>query len=704
MYQIHYDYKSPNGSFINTYLLLKNLGLTNNKFMLMVLDPGLIGVDPRDPNLTSDMMQRVAREVQMNPWYYLREVVRIPTDAGNIPFMLHIGSCSAAFLALQGFNYYHEQPRQTGKTVLDAALNGWQFAFGAQNADFGFFNYDAIKTADNIGKVLDILELNPDYLKVHSLKKKVDKDGNMMFKDVPESAKRIMSVENEIMSNVIIGKTPGTTPRQADTAGRGATMRYQNWDEIGYINNNWIAFGSAIYAFMTAAEAARSIGATARVSLTSTPPDMAKKEGEWLYNFVFNEMARWDVMMFDWSEEQLITYLRKNAAKDFWYVTFHYYELGYTEEWATKRARGSATPKDYRKDILLMWEKATEGCPFDNITLDKIRKVVENEKVEVLHMDNLYTFKLLQGFYKSRFKRVSIGVDVAGGLGGERDSSTMVGVDPETCEVLFTFKNNVIDTNEFSTVIYKFVRAYCPNALVVIERNSYGKSICDNLKRTDIQNNLYYTKVSASSMLKGIVTDLSSNGNGYQYGVFNQSEIRAQLTTSILPKFVKEHKNLIRSYDIYDEITSLVEKNNRIEHRGGCHDDLIMAWLFALYALLYDNDLSDNFNIPRPVPVSDQSSIDEGMGVEVHKDIVSMMSGDKKNIDLGELVKAKQHMYGEQNKVKKFTNDTVGDLMRQVNMAVATHGVTGEDAYQGDTGTKEVGINFANFYGMGKGR
>lgn len=701
MIELHYDFETTNKSFLNTYLLLKGLGLKNNKFMLVIVDKGLIGVDPRDPNLSVELMQRIAQEVRINPWYYLREIVRVPTDAGNVPFMLHIGSCSAAFLALQGFNYYHEQSRQTGKTVLDSALNGWGFAFGATNADFGFFNYDAPKTADNIMKVLDILDNNPDYLKIHSLKKKQDKDGNVMFKDVPESSKKIMTVTNEIMGNEIKGKTPGTTPRQADTAGRGATMRYQNWDELGFINNNWVAFGSAIYAFMTASDAAKSIGATSRVSLTSTPPDMAKPEGEWLYNFVFNEMARWDVAMFDWSEDQLRKYLSKNAAKDFWYVTFHYYELGYTEEWATKRARGSATPKDFRRDILLMWEKATEGCPFDNIVLDKILQAVKKEKFEKLHMDELYTFKVMENFFKNRFKKVVIGVDVAGGLGGERDSSTMVGVDPDTCEVLFTFKNNVIDTNEFSAVIYKFVTGYCPNALVVIERNSYGKAICDNLKRTDIQNNLYYTKVSASSMLKGVVVDVTGNGNGYQYGIFNQSEIRGQLTTSILPKFVKDHKNLIKSFDIYDEITTLIEKNNRIEHRKGCHDDLLIAWLFALYVLLQDNDLADLFGISRPIPVSDQAALESEMGVVgmVTKDVVKETQDNRKSISLEDIMamsKGKQ----VQNK-NNFTNNTVQDLMREVNIAIASAGVGGEEAYSDNNNNqREYSLNFANFMGL----
>ena len=47
---------------------LKERGIQNNDFFLALLDPGLAGVDPRDPNLSSTMKVRVLNECRFNYW------------------------------------------------------------------------------------------------------------------------------------------------------------------------------------------------------------------------------------------------------------------------------------------------------------------------------------------------------------------------------------------------------------------------------------------------------------------------------------------------------------------------------------------------------------------------------------------------------------------------------------------------------------
>jgi hypothetical protein len=123
-------------------------------------------------------------------------------------------------------------------------------------------------------------------------------------------------------------------------------------------------------------------------------------------------------------------------------------------------------------------------------------------------------------------KPIIIGVDVSAGLGGNRDKSTMCGICPETGEVLFTFRSNEANTRIFSNLIFKVVKEYYPEAILVIERNSYGQGVIDNLSDTEIERNLFYTNMTKSQ----IANKQRANKKGnYMYGIFNQSEIRETL-------------------------------------------------------------------------------------------------------------------------------------------------------------------------------
>ena len=94
-----YDTDTRNISFIQVAVDLKKLGVKNHLFMLKLYDPSLKGVDPYDPDLTEEQMIRIINECYINPWYYLREVARIP-DQGNpagIPYQANRANMAMTF-------------------------------------------------------------------------------------------------------------------------------------------------------------------------------------------------------------------------------------------------------------------------------------------------------------------------------------------------------------------------------------------------------------------------------------------------------------------------------------------------------------------------------------------------------------------------------------------------------------------------------
>lgn len=65
---IYYHMETTNQSFIDMHYFLKQKGIKNNAFFLILYDRDLAGVDPRDPNLTPTMKQKILRECICNYW------------------------------------------------------------------------------------------------------------------------------------------------------------------------------------------------------------------------------------------------------------------------------------------------------------------------------------------------------------------------------------------------------------------------------------------------------------------------------------------------------------------------------------------------------------------------------------------------------------------------------------------------------------
>ncbi|MBR2245588.1 MAG: hypothetical protein IJ880_00945, partial [Bacilli bacterium] len=58
----YYQMSTNNKSFIDMHHYLKAIGVKNNKFMLVLYDPDLDGVDPFDPSLSLQMKAKILKE------------------------------------------------------------------------------------------------------------------------------------------------------------------------------------------------------------------------------------------------------------------------------------------------------------------------------------------------------------------------------------------------------------------------------------------------------------------------------------------------------------------------------------------------------------------------------------------------------------------------------------------------------------------
>lgn len=117
-----YDTGTSNTSFLQVAMDLKTLGVKEWYFMLEIKDPSLINVDPfatkkdsDEPDLTKDQISRITIECVHNIWYYLREVVRIPSAGSpeGVQYIANRGNIAQTWCLLHGLDSWLCLPRQT---------------------------------------------------------------------------------------------------------------------------------------------------------------------------------------------------------------------------------------------------------------------------------------------------------------------------------------------------------------------------------------------------------------------------------------------------------------------------------------------------------------------------------------------------------------------------------------------------------------
>ena len=116
-----YDTQTPNKSFLKVSTDLKKVGIDNFYFMLEIKDISLINVDPFqcDPKtgkttLTKDQISRIMIECTKNPWYYLREICRVPESGvkNGVSYRANRGNIAQTWCVLNGIDSWLCLPRR----------------------------------------------------------------------------------------------------------------------------------------------------------------------------------------------------------------------------------------------------------------------------------------------------------------------------------------------------------------------------------------------------------------------------------------------------------------------------------------------------------------------------------------------------------------------------------------------------------------
>lgn len=593
---IYYHMSTTNKSFLEVHQYLKDSGRTNNKFMLVLLDPDLAKIDPHDPNLSRMMKTKVLKECLHNPWYFFREVVRIPDSgqARGVKFELTRGNLALIFCLMLNLNTFLEMPRQTGKTISSLCWYLYLFNFGTANAEMSFLNKKLDDSKLNLQRIREIRDLLPSYL---IMDQAFAPDGSKI-----RGKNNVETLQHPVNNNRIRTVASARNKVMAASLMRGRTTPIIYIDEYGFIQYNSIIYTNMVPAFNTAAANARRNNTPYGMLVTTTPGMLTTDEG--IEAFEMKEAATpFSEHWYDLSRDEIFNIINTNTNSNFVYIKYTYQQLGKSEQWFRDLCISMRKNwDDIRREVLLEWSVSNSNSPFRAEDLDTIKGLLRQPINSVLLL-NKYELKIYE---KINMKYPPlIGVDVSGGY--QRDSSAITVVDSFSTRVTAELNSNFISTPELAMVIHTIVSQWMPNAVVNIERNGgFGSSVIARLLQTSIRKNLYYT-------IKDKVVEERMNGPVMHkftkkmkiYGSDSTKDERENLM-EILRDRVDYHKDKIISQRIYEELCGLeVKKNGKIEHSSNTHDDQVFSWLWALHIYYNGGDLMNNWGITKHVLKTD---------------------------------------------------------------------------------------------------
>lgn len=589
-----YHISTSNLSFIQTARDLKSLGINNNAFFLALYNPDLADVDPFSPNLTKEQVQAIINECIINPWYFIRECVRIPEQGGGTgpgagsKFRLHRGNLAACWCFFRNIDLYLVIPRQCFKTHSMLACLNWAYIFGTSNSVFNFSNKSQKDSDDNLRKMKEQKDVLPIYMQ-HRYGIEIDESGD--FKQV-KGLDNVRTMTNPVNGNRIDSKPSAATEEKADGIGRGNSAPIQFYDEVEFTKYIGTIIMAAGPAYVRAAENAKKNGAMYGRIFITTPGNIDSQPVKDSMS-TREQAAVFTERLYDMTEDDIAAFMKANSRNGIVYIEFNYKQIGMDEEWYQKVCAVSNWDKiKIKREVLLQRIRGTSESPFDPDDLDTINGF-RKEPIDEIMVNKIFTLYV----YEKLDKTVPyiLGVDCATGV--NNDNTVLMIIDPYTLHPVACMKTPLADAVETAQNIIHVVNRYIPKALVAIESNHLGSAIIAILKRSSIAANLYYDIDKA--MVPDVETRLDKHGmvmndpnNRRFYGVATTATTRPMMM-QILLRHVAERKSDFICRELIDDLNNLIQKaSGKIEAAPGEHDDVVMAYLIALFVYYHGSKLT----------------------------------------------------------------------------------------------------------------
>ena len=628
----YYHWNTRNKSFIELHNDLKRLGIENNKFFLVLYDKELMDIDPYAMVVPVEMQIRILRECIRNPWYFLREICRIPEDGkpiapgGGTPFKADRNNIATWYLFLLGIDHYSSKPRQRGKTQDALSKVNYAYHFGAMSTNISFSNKDLTLNKMNLVRLKTQRDLLPLYLQ---MKLSVDTESMKIEKETSN----VLSMKNPINKNSIVLLPTASTLAKAQGIGRGYTSAIQLWDEFDWEPYNVEIIYASVFAYRTAADNARKNKSLFGRIFTSTPGNMDTRDGQNAEKFINGDedkgqkgMLKWTDKMFDMPIEKLRSVVLSKSYNGIVFVEHSWQQLKCSNEWYELACKGvNYDPEQIAREILLKRLRGSSKSPFKRTDIMFLLNNVESPIDDVDMSDNcssIYFYEKMNRAYP-----YIICIDPAEGLSG--DNMAMIVVNPYTEKTVAEFQSPHTNQTKMAKMVVKFMDKYCPKSMIIVENNR-GRELINRLRETHYADHLWYDQDKLEK--KEAVNEKDSKFNEERAIGWNTSTKTRPLIFGVLETLVTEEPDKVNSKMVVDDICSL-EKNpttGTIKAANGKHDDAVLAF-GILHTVLRTATNLDEWGIIRGAPAPDTiNRKDPEQKVKILRQLLEVLPEDMK--------------------------------------------------------------------------
>lgn len=386
-------------------------------------------------------------------------------------------------------------------------------------------------------------------------------------------------------------------------------MAVVHFDEIAFMNYNWIVVPTAVNAMLAASQNARKAGLPSPIIFTTTAGNPETKQGAYALNLLRSALPFTEALYDLKDRNELISTIRKSSSRTapMLYLEFSYRQLGKTDEWFRENAsRSGASQDDINRDFLNIWQTSSDNA----ILPEEIRNKLIASKREPEYCEIVDDFIIRWYIPKEKINsseilsaKMVMGSDSSENIG--KDFTTFTVVSVKDLSVVATFRCNNSNTMAIARFIVNFLLKYT-GIVFIPERQNTGIAITDfvieelqkrsinpfaRIYNDVIQNrtedkykdiNIYnYTEIPAN--IRGVF--------GYRTGGAASGTSRNLLYKQVMFKALEITASRVYDRTLVTEFVNLTTRGGRIDHSNGKHDDQVISYLLAVYLIFFGKNL-----------------------------------------------------------------------------------------------------------------
>jgi hypothetical protein len=455
------------------------------------------------------LIEAPGRDIILNPYQKQKELIRM---VEKFKFVLVLKS------------------RQIGISTIIQAYAAWLAVFYA-NAVIGIISKNGKEATHFARTIRGMVEKLPDWMKPPK---------GMLGRGF---AKR--TEQSFILTNGSKVYAEPVNPNAPDKTLRGKAITLLVIDEAAFVDHIDTAWTSMVPALSTNQMQAKKAGVPYGTVILSTP-NKTVGTGQWYFERYQRALSNDDIFKPFVIHWKMIPELANDPD---WYKT--------------QCLLFDNDPKRIAQELELKFLPA-EGSFFEADTVEK----VQNSVIPPVEKIRLYNGEIWKWANPSPNRYYITGVDTAPEHGDDKSAITIW--DYETMEQVWEYRGKckVLD---FVKVVKVAIAQY--PGVVVIESNSYGNQVVEQIYHSEFSHMVYQEKRGKQTMYPGLSTNTKTR----------------PLMIDALYSHITQFPEIVKSERLALELTGLVTKpNGRVEADSNCYDDLALSTACCMFVRKYD--------------------------------------------------------------------------------------------------------------------